>query len=54
MWLAEQRIGKDKVIKMISKVVPKAMSEIEMNVAVPWSEKGIDYENLRNELLKLL
>lgn len=54
MWMVEQRIGKEKVIELISKVVPKAMSEISMNDAVPWSEKGSDYDNLRDELLKLL
>ena len=54
MWMVEQRIGKEKVDKMISKVVPKAMSEIDMKDAVPWSENGSDYDNLRDELLKLL
>jgi len=54
MWMVEQRIGKDKVNIMISKVLPKAMSEIDMKDAVPWSENGSDYDNLREELLKLL
>ena len=54
MWMVEQKIGKDKVIKMISKIVPKAMSEVEMKDAVLWSENGKDYDKVRDELLKLL
>lgn len=54
MWLAEQKIGKEKVIGIISKVLPKAMSEVEMTDQVSWSEHGSDYDHVRDELLKNL
>ena len=54
MWMVEQKVGKDKVIKMISKIVPKAMSEVQMKDPVLWSENGSDYDKVRDELLKLL
>jgi hypothetical protein len=54
MWLAEQKVGKEKVLALVNKVVPKALSEVSMNEAVPWSERGDDYERVRRELLKLL
>jgi hypothetical protein len=54
MWMVEQRIGRDKVLKMINKIVPKAMSEVEMTDKVQWSESGNDYDKVRDELLKLL
>lgn len=54
MWMAEQKAGKDKVLEIISKVVPKAMTEIGMNDKVYWSESGDDYDKIRDELIKLL
>ncbi len=54
MWMAEQKAGKEKVVSIINKVVPKALSEVSMKDAVPWSEKGSDYDKVREELLKLL
>jgi hypothetical protein len=54
MWMAEQKAGKEKVISIINKVVPKALSEVSMKDAVPWSERGSDYDKVREELLKLL
>jgi hypothetical protein len=54
MWMAEQKAGKEKVIAMINKVIPKALSEVSMKDAVPWSEKGDDYDKIREELLKML
>ena len=42
------------MISIISKVVPKALSEVSMKDTVPWSEKGDDYDKVRDELLKLL
>lgn len=54
MWMAEQKAGREKVISIISKIVPKALSEVSMKDAVQWSEKGNDYDNVRDELLKLL
>ena len=54
MWMAEKKAGRQKVITIISQVVPKALSEVDMKDAVPWSQKGDDYEKARKELLKLL
>jgi hypothetical protein len=54
MWLAEQKVGREKVISIISKVLPKAMSEVDMKDKVPWSEHGSDYDAVRDELLNLL
>ena len=54
MWMAEQKAGREKVISIISKIVPKALSEISMKDPVPWSQNGDDYDRTRDELLKLL
>jgi hypothetical protein len=54
MQMAEQKVGREKVILLINKVVPKALSEVSMKDAVPWSEHGDDYDRVRLELLKLL
>ncbi len=54
MWMAEKKAGRQKVISIISKVVPKALSEVDMKDAVPWSQKGDDYNKAIEELLKLL
>jgi len=54
MAMAEEKVGKNKVLKIINKVVPKALSEVSMEEPVPWSEDGDDYEKVREELLKLL
>lgn len=54
MWMAEQKVGRGKVIELISKVLPKAMSEVTMKDKVLWSEHGNDYDKVRDDLLKLL
>ena len=54
MWMAEQKVGREKVLSIINKVVPRALSEVSMKDPVPWSEKGDDYERVRQELLSLL
>ena len=54
MSMAEKKAGREKVVSIISKVVPKALSEVSMKDAVPWSQKGDDYDKVRDELLKLL
>jgi hypothetical protein len=54
MWMAEKKVGKDKVISIINKVVPKALSEVSMKASVPWAERGDEYDKVRDELLKLL
>jgi hypothetical protein len=52
--MAEQKAGREKVISIINKIVPKALSEVSMKEAVQWSEKGNDFDKVRDELLKLL
>ena len=54
MWLVEQKIGREKVKDIISKVVPRALSEVAMTEPVPWSENGDDYEKIREELFDAL
>ncbi len=54
MWMVQQKVGKEKVVSIIQKVVPKALSEVSMKDAVQWSEHGDDYDKVRDELLKLL
>ena len=54
MWMAAQKVGREKVIRIISRVVPKALSEVPMDAGVPWSERGNDYDKVREELLQLL
>lgn len=54
VWMAEQKAGKDKVMQIVGKVVPKAMYQVDPNDKVYWSENGIDYNRARQELLNLL
>lgn len=54
MEMVARKAGKAKVLKLINKVVPRALSEVSMKEPVPWSEKGHDYDKVRDELLKLL
>lgn len=54
MWLAEQKAGRQKVLEIVKKVVPRALSEADPNGPVPWSERGDDYDRARAELLNLL
>jgi hypothetical protein len=54
MQMAEQKAGKEKVLALVNKIVPKALSEVSMKDPVPWSEHGDDYDRVRLELLQLL
>ncbi len=54
MWMVENKKGKAKVVNIINKVVPKALSEVSMKDSVLWSEHGDDYDKIRDELLKQL
>jgi len=54
LWLAEQKIGKAEVDKLVRKVVPKAMSEVEKDDPVAWSQRGDVYDKVRNELLDII
>lgn len=53
-WMAEQKIGKAGVINIISKVVPRALSEVERNEPVPWSEHGDDYDKIIEQLVNTI
>ena len=54
LGMVEQRIGREKLVTLINRVVPKALSEVSMKDPVPWSERGDDYDRLRYELMSLL
>lgn len=52
--MVENKIGRQAVMKLIDEVVPRAMSEVNMDEEVPWSQKGDEYERIRIQLLELL
>lgn len=54
MWMVEQKLGRQKVLDLIEKVLPKAMSEVPETDKVPWSEKGSDFDLVREALIGLL
>ena len=54
LWLVEQKIGKANVDKLVRKVVPKAMNEVVKEDPVAWSQRGDDYDEIRNQLLDIL
>lgn len=54
MWMAEQKAGRDKVIEIINEVLPRALSEVEREEPVPWSENGDDYDMVRDHLLNMI
>jgi hypothetical protein len=54
MWMAEKKVGRKRVTEVINKVVPKALSELEQEDVVPWSEHGDDYDVVREHLLNLI
>lgn len=54
MALAEKKVGRKKVIETINEIVPRALSEVSMKDPVPWSQRGNDYDRVREELLKFL
>lgn len=54
LWMAEQKVGKAEVVKIINKVVPKALSEVARNEPVPWSEKGDDYDKVIDQLVNII
>ncbi len=54
MWLAEQKIGREKVLQLIRKVIPKAMYEVQAADPVAWSQRGDDYDKIRDLLLDII
>jgi len=54
MYLAEQKVGREKVLEIVRSVVPRAFSDVGKEEPVPWSESGEDYDAAREKLLELL
>lgn len=54
MKMVEDRHGRDTVLKIIDAVVPKALSEVDMDAEVPWAQEGEAYDRARQALLELL
>jgi len=54
LWIAEQKIGKNKVLDIIKELVPRGLSEVERNEPVPWSEHGDDYDRIRDKLIEIV
>ncbi len=54
MWLAERKVGRDKVLELIKTVVPRGLDEVDMDAPVPWSQRGDDYDRVRNALLDII
>ncbi len=55
MQLAEQKVGRERVLKEVKSLIPRAFSEVaEDEKTVPWSEQGEDYERVRAALRKML
>ncbi len=54
LGMAEEKIGKDQVIKLVDEIVPRALSEVERNEPVPWSQHGDDYEKIRDRLIEII
>ncbi len=54
MWLAEQKVGRQAVLDLVRQVVPLALNEINMDEQAPWSQRGDDYDRIRNRLLEII
>ncbi|MBW7995458.1 MAG: DUF4091 domain-containing protein [Candidatus Glassbacteria bacterium] len=54
MWLAQHKVGRDKVLAMVKEIVPRGLDEVEMKDPVPWSQRGDDYDRVRNALLDII
>jgi hypothetical protein len=53
MWLAEQKVGRQKILEMVKRVVPESF-ETDLKDPVKWSQRGDDYDRIRNELIDIL
>ncbi|MEA2063056.1 MAG: DUF4091 domain-containing protein [Gemmatimonadota bacterium] len=54
MWLAAQKVGREKVLEIVRSVVPRGLNEVDMKDPVPWSERGDDYDAAIDKLRDLL
>jgi hypothetical protein len=54
LWLAEQKVGADKIKSMARELVVKAMDEIDMDDKVYWPQHGDAYDAMRDRLLDII
>ena len=54
MGMAEEKAGKEQVIKLVNEIVPRAMSEVKRDEPVPWSQHGDDFEKVRAKLIDII
>ena len=54
MWMAEQKVGREKILELIKTVVPKGLEEVDLDAPVPWSQRGDDYDRVRSILLDII
>lgn len=53
MWLAEQKVGRERVVELVRRVVPQSL-EADVKGPVHWSQRGDDYDRVRGQLLDLI
>ncbi len=54
LWLAEKKVGADKIKAMAREIVVKAMDEIDMDDKVYWPQDGDTYDAMRDQLLDII
>ncbi len=55
MWLAAQKVGREKVAQLARQAVPASFSEVaDPQGPTPWSQHGDDYDRVREQLLELI
>jgi hypothetical protein len=54
MWMAEQAVGKDKVLSVVKSIVPKAFSDVAEGEPAPWTEDGEAFAAARAKLRALI
>jgi hypothetical protein len=54
LWLAEKKIGSEKVKTLARELVVKAMDEIDMDDKVYWPQNGDAYDAMRDRLLDII
>ncbi len=54
LWLAEQKVGAEKIKALARELVVKAMDEIDMEDKVYWPQNGDAYDTMRDRLLDII
>ena len=54
LWLAEKKLGAEKIKAMAREIVVKAMDEIDMEDKVYWPQNGDAYDAMRHRLLDII